>query len=347
MLAEEFPFTGMLFIFTNYERVNMMELKNLIAVTGNSGNILGKLLYFSLGNILIEKDAFEEAGIKLGLPKIKPQRESPVDAFNSATGDIRDRKVIKNGIKKLIKIYVRDNEIDVSEPNIKSRELVLEELGFTENRYRKIAGLYYDRENDIISYDINAYGYYNIDPEAYCRKAEELFNLYRRCYGRGSVETVIYSYLNIMEAIKISVHGFLFFIPRHNVHMVDILEDYIEELNSRNLNNGNCININSIWVTDDEKQRKKMEDEFYLTVEKELELYQERLQYFLATGSQSEKVIPRWIEKINTLKAKKARYEDLFRNKLDKLSEEFEVLELQQQELQIRLMKSARGGISA
>jgi hypothetical protein len=126
--------------------------------------------------------------------------------------------------------------------------------------------------------------------------------------------------------------------------MTDILEDYVEELNNINLNDGNSLVINSIWVMDDDKQRKKMEDEFYSTVEKDIEMYQERLQYFLASGSQSERVIPRWIEKINALKAKKARYEELFRSKLDKLSDEFDVLDLQQQELRIRLMKTSKGG---
>jgi gamma-glutamylcyclotransferase (GGCT)/AIG2-like uncharacterized protein YtfP len=161
------------------------------------------------------------------------------------------------------------------------------------------------------------------------------------------VETILNGFLDSMEAIKISVHGKLFFIPRHHVDKVDILEDYVEELNLRNLNSGNPMVINSIWVMDDDKQRQKMEDEFYLTVEKEIEMYQNRLQYFLESGSESERVIPRWIDKINALKAKKARYEELFRRKLDKLSDEFEVLDLQQQELRLRLQKSGRRGVAA
>jgi hypothetical protein len=38
-----------------------------------------------------------------------------------------------------------------------------------------------------------------------------------------------------------------------------------------------------------------MEEEFYTTVRKELEMYQERLQHFIQTGAQSRGVIDRWL----------------------------------------------------
>ena len=158
-------------------------------------------------------------------------------------------------------------------------------------------------------------------------------------YSRNPIETIVDSFVAEMDAVKISVHGKMFFVPRHKMSMVDILEDFIEELNGNNLNKSTQITANSIFVINDEKQRQKMEDEFYTTVRKELEMCQERLQHFIQTKSESKVVIGKWLEKIESLKNKKHQYEQLFRKELNRLSDDFDVIQLQSQELQLRLKK--------
>jgi hypothetical protein len=152
------------------------------------------------------------------------------------------------------------------------------------------------------------------------------------------------SFISSMDAVKISVHGKMFFVPRHTMSKVDILEDFIEELNTCNLNSGNQIIANSMFVINDEKQRLKMEQEFYTTVRKELEMCQERLQHFIQTGSQSKLVVNKWLTKIASLEEKKRQYESLFRKELDRLNDDFDVLKLQSQELQLRLRKLETDG---
>ena len=317
----------------------MLKLEDFIAVNGSSESILGKILYFSLSSILVDKEKLHEIGYRLGLPKVQSQRESPVDAFKAATGDIRDRIIKKNGVvKKIVKVYVRDNERNRSQKEVISRELVKEVLGVDTNRYVKLANLYFNSETRSFWYECSDVDP-DVDSENYCLRAGELFELYQKCYSRNAIETLVDSFISSMDAVKISIHGKMFFVPRHKMSMVDILEDFIEELNTCNLNSGNQITANSMYVINDEKQRQKMEQEFYTSVRKELEMCQERLQHFIQTGSQSSLVIGKWLDKIASLEQKKCHYESLFRKELDRLSDDFDVLKLQSQELQLRLRK--------
>ena len=43
------------------------------------------------------------------------------------------------------------------------------------------------------------------------------------------------SYIASMEALKVSVHGKLYFVPRKNIHMVDTFEVFIETINIHNV----------------------------------------------------------------------------------------------------------------
>lgn len=323
---------------------NMLKMEEFIAVNGSSDSVLGKILYFSLSSILVEKEKLHEIGYRLGLPKVQSQRESLLDTFKAATGDIRDRVVKRNGVvKKILKIYVRDNERSRSNKEVVSRELVKEVLGTDTNHYVKLANLYFNLETRSFWYEYSDMDP-DVDSEKYCRRAEELFELYQKCYGRNAIETLVDSFIAGMDAVKISVHGKMFFVPRHKMSMVDVLEDFIEELDSCNLNSGTQITANSMFVINDEKQRLKMEQEFYTTVRKELEICQERLQHFIQTGSQSSLVIGKWLNKISKIEEKKQKYEDLFRKELDRLNDDFDVLKLQSQELQLRLKKLGSEG---
>jgi hypothetical protein len=226
----------------------MFNLDDFIAVKSDSENVLGKIVYFSLGSILIEREKLHSIAYRLGLSKIKSKRSPLVDTFRHATGDIRDRIVLKNGkVNKMLKVYVRDNPPDGSRKEIISRELIKEILGTETNRYVKLANLYFNRETSAFWYESSDTDS-DIDTEKYCIQAKDLFTLYQKCYGRNPVETIVDGFIAEMDAVKISVHGKLFFVPRHKMGMVDVLEDFIEELNSNNLNKGTQITANSIFV---------------------------------------------------------------------------------------------------
>lgn len=79
-----------------------------------------------------------------------------------------------------------------------------------------------------------------------------------------------------------------------------------------------------------------MTEEFYIAVKKEITAYQEKCDYLIKSSSQSPAVMDRWVLKVQALEEKKRHYEDVLQRELDGLDDEFSVLKLLSQELQVR-----------
>lgn len=94
-----------------------------------------------------------------------------------------------------------------------------------------------------------------------------------------------------------------------------------------------------MFVVDDERQRQKMTDEFYLNYKKDIEFYQERIQHFIDNGCESQAVIQRLMQKINALQMKKKTYEEILQRQLDDLNTDYAMLQMQGQELAVRNVK--------
>jgi hypothetical protein len=87
----------------------------------------------------------------------------------------------------------------------------------------------------------------------------------------------------------------------------------------------------------DAKQREKMAAEFYVNVRREIEEYQERIDYLIKSGSESRAIMDRWVNKITALESKKRTYEEVLQRELAELDGEFDNLRLMSQELQLRV----------
>lgn len=312
---------------------NTMSFQDIVgAANGEQASVLGKFLYFSLSNILVEKEALASLCEDLHIPYTSSKRISVSDAFRSATGDIKDRITVKSpGEHHIYAVYCRDN---AHTGEVYSRELVKETLNQRTNQYEKLANIFYDRQD-------HRFGYSNIgfdadvDPMRYCQRAEELFELYQTCANRRQIETICLNYLRMLEATKVSTNGHLYFIPRQHMDKVDVFETFIEQLSELNQNDSS-LNVNSFYIIDDAKQRDKMTEEFYSAVKKEIALYQEKADYLIQSDSRSPSIMERWISKISTLEQKKKHYEEILRRELDGLDDEFETLRLLSQELSAR-----------
>jgi len=303
------------------------------AASGDEAHVLGKFLYFSLANILVDRQELTNLCENiLGVDYKGGPRLSVSDAFRSATGDIRERITVWHGSEQNIcEVYCRDNKRAADKL---SRELVKETLNLHTNQYRKLANLHYDKADQSFGYDDVTQ---DDDVEAldFCHRAEDLFELYRQCANRKQVETICQNYLRYLEATKVSVNGHLYFVPKHMMEKVDTFESFIEELNERNRND-KPLTANSFYIVDDAKQREKMTEEFYIAVRKEIAEYQERADYLIKSGSRSPAVLERWVMKIAALEEKKRHYEAILRRELDGLDDEFGDLKLLSQELTIR-----------
>ena len=309
--------------------MSTLKMEDFIVTNNITDKVLGKMCYYTLGDILIEKGTLEQIGEKIGL-EIKPRREARTDAFMSATSNIRDKIKIND---QICKIYIRDNQrVD---KDFVSRELVLETLGAKSNTYEKLGNFIFDKQNKTINSEI-----YSYEHAHYEEKVMNLYELYKRCYGKVSLETIVENYINSLDASKISIHGKLYFIPKFSMDKLQLLESLFIEIEEANLNKEySTVTFNTMYVTNDEKQISEMEKEFYNTVTKEIELYQMQLQRMINDGKDSPKIIGRWVEKIDKLYEKKRKYEELFAKELDKLNDNFEVLEIQKQELELRAKK--------
>ena len=310
--------------------INMNEF--LAASSGEKEHMLGKFLYFTLANLLVEKEALSDLCESMGIPYAGGNRLSVSDAFRSATGDIRERiPVTSLGESHIYLAYCRDNK---RTSGVLSRELVKETLNQQTNRYEKLANISYDKEDGIFRCD-NLVMDDAVDVPGCCRRAEELFELYQRCANRKQIETICTNYLRSIEATKLSITGHMYFVPRTYMDKVDIFEDFINLLGGLNRNDTPLM-VNSFYIIDDEKQRAKMTEKFYAAVKKEIATYQERADYLIKSGSQSPAVMERWVLKIQGLEEKKRHYEQVLRRELDGLDDEFSTLKFLSQELQMR-----------
>lgn len=314
----------------------MPEMQSFMGVNEGNSGIIGKLLYYSTSNILIPKNTFVQLGEAFNLPKVKPARESKSSAYRYATTALKERIVTKdqNGTH-IYRIYCRDNKQDTSA--VICRELVKETLDSTTNNYKKLANIAFKRETEEMYYDNTEYDP-DIDTVGYCEQALMLYGRFKNCYNSDHVDSVVQYLLDKMQAVKINIHGNLYFIPCTHLPLLNVLEDYIEALSKNNLNNGN-VSSNSMFVADDEKQREKMTAEFYMNYRRDIEAYEERIQHFIDNGCDSRAVIERWLKKIEALKLKKATYEQVLKRQLDDLDRDFALLQMQSQELSVRAEK--------
>lgn len=310
-----------------------MSFKNVVGTTsGENRHMLGKFLYFSLANVLIERDQLSELCGSLGIPYAGGRRLSYSDAFRSATGDIQRRiSVVRDGEHKIFVVYCRDNQRSADQI---SRELVKETLNQHTNRYQKLANLSLDKRDHVFGYGDISYDE-DVDAWELCRRAEQLYEEYQSCANRKQIETICGNFLRSLEATKVTGNGHNYFVPRLHMEKVDTFETFIESLNELNRTE-NFLTANSFYIIDDAKQRDKMTEEFYAAVKKEIAEYQERADYLIQSGSTSPAVMERWVLKIAGLEEKKRHYEDILRRELDGLDDEFGTLKFLSQELSIR-----------
>ena len=125
---------------------DVISMNDMLGVaSGDKSNMLGKLLYFSLSDLLIDKEKLAELCAGMGFYYAGDRRVSVSDAFKSATGDIKDRIVVKNfGQQQIYRVYCRDNEHTA---RVLSRELVKETLNRETNQYEKLANISFDKRH--------------------------------------------------------------------------------------------------------------------------------------------------------------------------------------------------------
>lgn len=314
-------------MISNLRTEDLMVVK---MANGDDSQILGKFLYYSFPKLIIDRHKFRQLAASMNFPISIKETHSKIDAFKSATTDVKDRIVEKMaGEFHISRIYFRDNKrVD---KDIVSRELVEETLNETTNRYHKLANIQLDTNTGEVT--VTDVDYYSArDIHGYCEQAKRLYELYQHSVSNREIDTVVEKYVSMLSAIKVSARGHHYFVPKQFMYGIDELEDFLEELNRHNgyipisRNTRKDISVNSMYVADDEKQRKKMAEEFYFSMSKQIQDYQERIDKLIKNGNQSEVILTRWLGKVETLERKRYEYEVILKRKLDEVDSEFDYL---------------------
>lgn len=311
----------------------MLNAENLMIInteTGEREEILGKYMYYSFPKMIVKAEKISDICRQIGFPIAVCDTPSVTDAFRSATGGIYDRvEEIIGDETKICKIYCRDNKR--VEADMLSRELIEETLYQSTNTYRKLANITLDKQSgEMVLSDVD--DSFDRDIHGYFEKAEMLFRLYRDCVGNRSIETMAAKYVDGMHAIGISARGHHFFIPKAYMHKISLLEDFLELVAKENLftyadgRDAKYISVNSMYVADDAKQRSKMAREFYQDMGREIEEYQRRITKLIQNGNSSQRILDRWELKFQRLESKKREYEEILKQDLSGVDEEFTML---------------------
>lgn len=314
---------------------NTIQFSQFAAVSKDSDEVLGKILYYTLSSILIDREVLARLCDTVDFPYKPIRRSSLADAFRSATGDIYHRLVVKDaGVPQIINVYCRDNR---GPKGIISRELVKETLHEDTNEYKKLANISLDRGSGVFSYD-NLEADPNVDALSCCQDAQELFALYQTCASRRQIDTLLQNYLDTMQAVK-AARGRIYFIPRDYMPKLALFEDFIallEQHNQHKYADRLPLDANSMFVVDDEKQRSKMALAFYRTIQKDLAEYEKRATHLIQSGNQSPAIMDRMVLSIRELERKKIYYESILKQELHEVDEQYTSLRYLSDELQIR-----------
>ena len=329
----------------------MEELMAINSADGQSGDILGKYMYYSLPKLIVKADRVREICEQIDFPVAVNENISPTDAFRSATGEIHDRiEEIVGGDLRVSRIYCRDNKRVAAD--VVSRELVEETLYETTNSYRKLANFTLDKSSgEMVLSDVDYAS--TRDIFGYFSEADRLFKLYQECVGSRSIETMAEKYVSGMHAIGISARGHHYFVPKAHMHQIALLEEFMELVGQENLfsyangRDSKYISINSMYVADDAKQRGKMSREFYQDIGREIEEYQKRIIKLIQSGNSSQKILDRWEVKIQSLEDKKREYEEILRQDLSGVDEEFTMLRDMCNQFRLSVRRSQVFGIAA
>ena len=163
-------------------------------------------------------------------------------------------------------------------------------------------------------------------------------NSTRTAPAGGRLKPLLENYVDSMQAVKIG-RGHFFFVPR-TLARLQVFEDFVEMLEEHSQlkrPDRDPLEVNSIYVVDDAKQRKKMTAAFYRSVRRGDCRVRGARHPPDQSGSQSPKIMDRWVMRIQGLEEKKRNYEEYSKKReLTDLDEEFTSLRYLSDELRIR-----------
>lgn len=295
--------------------------------------LLGKIIYFSLSNLFVDKEVLLALCSEYGIPYTNGGRVSGTDAFRSATSSVSGRVVVEiEGHKLICRVFFRENRRTNAQV---SKELVLEVPGNNSNHYIKLANLCFDQDKQTVSSD-NVVDDPRIDVQSYCKLAAERFARYKRCASRKKIETICTNYLHQIQATKMGSTAHIYFVPWTRAQETERFVDFVRALRHQN-EDGTLLEIYSFPLMKSDEMQRLISAAFCECLLKELQDCTNRVRYLIDSDSRSPVIMERWKRKIEYLERKRKEYEELLHTKMGSLDAAFNQLNALSKELQDRV----------
>jgi hypothetical protein len=324
--------------------------KKFVAVNENveGSNIIGKLVYYTIGKTMVAEDRIleilEECGISTD---ILNKKHTNTQAFKTATSKVQTGRIISrdgnSNVEDVFKIRIFDNKKEDRGTKI-VREIKKENIMEKTNKFVYLGNFIYDKETDTMEYSLVPSNIKDLDYDikASCDLAMTEFEMEKNGFNEDRMATLIDNYMaDQLQGTRVQIHGKLWFIPIFKNEELIKIENFIETVSQENIRDG-LVEIMSIPIMDEEKYIERYTREFHVMAQAEMEIYQKKLTELMKNPSTRSSTMDTWMKKAQQFIEKKKKYEELFRKDLEEMDDDLAIMNRQLRELEIRRQQKAQ-----
>src|SRR5699024_3618055 len=186
-----------------------MDLKDVVATTGEQNQFLGHIFWFSIGKQMVETEDLHQKLVDSGLGEDwMPNAIRPADAFRRATSEIQKKKRPTDESGVFENLLLREV---YSDKDIVQRNIVIERVDQKDKKLgyqTESAILTLDKENATLSYET-----YNSQIRHHCQIAKEKFDTYKNNYSAQHLRVLVNRVLNSLAPTPLRKNGTIYFVP--------------------------------------------------------------------------------------------------------------------------------------
>lgn len=300
----------------------------------NQGELLGKLVFYTVGDIKINKQDLETLFIKNGLElsKFQPGDIRKSDAMRRATSLLRNKKIIINYLQLedvVAYIDITENNTPTHVYRYIGRKVV--DTANDEVNYEQIATFIYEKENDLLTFT-------TVDPMyefefPYNQLLAEIVDLYEEWtefHTKDTIRNIVLKIINsCMPTLVKPIEGedsIAKFIPFAYQNTMNSLRRLLLDINQYQIGEKSS-GSQFIELYDSDENRKMLERNITENIKDKLEV----LISDITTVLQNGEPIPlrraiTYTEKLDNLKLETKHYASLLKTSLDILTQQIETV---------------------
>lgn len=307
---------------------SIKDLDKVMATNSKDKNIIGNLVYFTIGSANISSSMIIKMAKDSGLPEEYFTKEYKVrNAFERAT-------------RKFLHLRFPGYNINLyrnqKEGQIYRREIKQEIIGALENEMISLGNIWIDENTKLVNYsinEVNANNLTNVDLREQIRLAIQYFNDIIDTKSNEILTHIIKTRIlkEHLNATDIAIHGNLYFIPsisQNDLTSLEIFFDMLEEEHAKVRTDANGgVNFVSIPIVNSEKLIKEYSGEFVRESEKKIEFFKQKLKSLNENGVSRVTSINSIKSSLEALQKRKELYEESLNTKIEDLNLDLKIIQ--------------------